>query len=261
MGLPQPENGVERRAGARVALTIPMTLDVADGRSLACSSLDLGLGGVCVRTREAVGPDAIRGVRIGLPEATLALEARGAWQRPTGGDGGFLTGVAFVGPALHEREILDALFRRQVRRITRFLVESSVLAPLGFDEAMELTRHTRHRYFEAGAPIHVRGGRGDETGILVVATGRVGTTLPRPDGRVVTLEDLKCGDVFGGTLLVTGLPPSDDAFARERTQVIEVDEEAYGFLRRERPVLACALEHAVMRRVHAQLEAVLADSG
>jgi len=260
MGLPQRE-AAERRAGTRVAITIPMTLELGGGRSLPCRSVDLGAGGVCVHTRETVALEAIRGVRIGLPEATLALAARGAWQRAMRCSAGVLTGVAFAGPSLHEREILDALFRRQVRRITRFLVESTVLAPLGFDEAMELTRHTRHRYFATGAPIHARGRQGDEAAIFIVATGRVGTTLPRPDGGVVTLQDLECGNVIGATTLVTGLPPADDAFAREPTQLIEVDEDAYAFLQRERPLLARALDHAVMRRVHAQLEAVLADVG
>jgi len=251
------EEAPSRRAVPRVALTMPMTLELEDGRVLPCGSRDLGLGGVCVRSAEPLPLDAIRGVRIGLPDGVLTLRARGAWQRPLESEGGVLSGLAFVDPGLREREMLDVLFRRQVRALTRFLAESTVLAPLDFDDAMDLTRRTRHCHFAVGQRIYDAGASGGETSVFVVVGGRVDLELPRPGGEPVGAGTLRYGDVFGGLPVVTGLPHPETAVVRELAQLVEIDEASYVSLAHERPMLARALEHAGIRRLHADLRAAL----
>jgi len=256
----RPGTAPEQRSGPRVAITLPLTLDLERGPSVPCGSLDLGTGGVCVSTAAPFALSALHAVHLGLPDGALTLRAHGVWQREAKVDGVVMTGVQFDGPGDGEKEILGSLVQRRIRELTRFLMESSTLGPLGFDDAMELTRRTRRRHFAPGRLIYERGaGRNGEISIFIVASGRVSLELPRPGRAPLVAHALACGDVFGGLPMVAGVVHCDSAVALEPCQLIEIDEYAYQELFRDSPTIARALEHAVVRRVCADLAAALAE--
>jgi CRP-like cAMP-binding protein len=173
-----------------------------------------------------------------------------------------MTGVRFSALGRREQEILGDLLQRRIRELTRFVLESSTLAPLGIDDVMELTRRTRRRDFAPGRRIYQRGaGHEGEISIFIVAGGRVSLELPRPGCAPLVAGVLSCGDVFGGLPVVAGLAHCDSAVAVEPCQLIEIDEYSYRELCRESPRIARALEHAVVGRACADLDAALAARG
>ena len=252
-----PPAVVDRRAEPRVAITVPLTLQLDDGRSIPGGSLDLGRGGVCAGTARGFPCESIAQVRIGLRGSTISAPARGAWQRSTPSEALVTTGIQFVELTKHDEARLGDALDDRVRTLTRFLIGSQALAPLDPPDARALTLRSRCRHFPADVRLYERNATGGETSIFIVATGEVALELPGPRGATRRAAMLGSGDVFGGVSLLTELSHAESAGTATACELIEVDASALELLRYESPRMARALERGVVRRLAAALDLAL----
>lgn len=241
--------GISVRQNPRVGTDFAVDVH-AGGLSgqLPARARDLGIGGMCVATPSPFEFKSIHRVTLNLPSRRIELQAEGRWQRSTPGDMVVLTGIAFVSP---NEELVEALWDQVLegaKQLGRFLHARSDLADLDLEEAMGLAQVTRYREIARGQTIHredvVENG---EDSIFLVAKGEVILEARVRGARNVTFDRLGPGRLFGGTPLLTGLPPSETAVAASDCRLLEIDASAFEYLCSAKPWLAQRVSQAVSR--------------
>jgi len=250
------------RCEPRVGIDLPVEVHSAElSGALPGRSRDLSVTGVCVATPSPFAFKSVSRVVLHLPGGPpMALEAEGRWQREMDGDDIVLTGIAFREPeALAGERLWEAVLARG-KQLTRFLYAGSDLCGLGLDEAMGIAQVTRVRDLSTGAWIY-RQDRSSDAGddsIFVLARGRVVLQTRVRDTRDVPFETLEPGALFGGAPLVAGTPPGESAVADTDARVLEIDRNAFEYLRAAKPWLALRLAQAVIRVQGQRVQRLLA---
>jgi CRP-like cAMP-binding protein len=247
----------ERRTSPRVALASRVDVEIDGNPDVAHgASLDLGIGGLCIRLAEAAPLERVTGIRIPNGRRELMLRARGAWQRKSPSDESFMLGVEFLSPGPGELTALWQLLNQRALELSRFLVDQSEFADTDIDILMDLALCTRRREFGAGVQIYVEGAAPwDESSIFIVAQGCVGLSARGASARV-DLGSAGVGEVFGGIPTVLGIPHVDGACALTPVQLLEVDAFSLESLAREKPLVARTLERAALRQYMRRMSAV-----
>ena len=113
---------------------------------------------------------------------------------------------------------------------------------------MGLAQVTRYRDVARGQTIHREDqiDSGEES-IFLAAEGEVVLEARVRGARNVTFERLGPGRLFGGTPLLTGLPPSETALAASDCRLLEIDRSAFEYLCSAKPWLAQRVSQAVSR--------------
>ena len=249
--LPTGGHPQDRRASPRVALASRVDVEIDGGTTVAQgASLDLGIGGLCIRLAQAAPLERVCGIRIPNGRRELALRARGAWQRKSPTDESYMLGVEFLAPPPGELTALWQLLNQRALELSRFLVDQSEFAETDIDILMDLALCTRRREFTEGVQIYAEGAvPWDESSIFIVAQGCVGLSM-RGAGelaRPVDLGTASVGEVFGGLPAVLGLPHVDSARALTPVQLLEIDAFSLESLAREKPLVARTLERVALR--------------
>lgn len=244
-----PRGGIEVRQNPRVGTDFPVDVHAGglSGR-LPGRARDLGIGGMCVATASPFEFKSIHRVTLNLPQRRLEVDAEGRWQRSTPGDQVVLTGIAFVSPPEALVETLWDQVLEGAKQLGRFLHARSDLSALDIEEAMGLAQVTRYRDVSRGQTIHREDhiDAGEES-IFLVAEGEVVLEARVRGARNVTFERLGPGRLFGGTPLLTGLPPSETAIAASDCRLLEIDRSAFEYLCSAKPWLAQRVSQAVSR--------------
>jgi len=254
-GVPQ-----DRRASPRVALASRVDVELDDGTTVAQgASLDLGIGGLCIRLAQAAPLERVCGIRIPNGRRELALRARGAWQRKSPSDESFMLGVEFLAPPPGELTALWQLLNQRALELSRFLVDQSEFAETDIDILMDLALCTRRREFTEGVQIYAEGALPcDESSVFIVAQGSVGLSANGASVHAIDLGTASVGEVFGGLPAVLGLPHVDSARALTPVQLLEIDAFSLDSLAREKPLVARTLERAALRRYVRRFPVLLA---
>jgi len=259
-GPPSSGPSPERRTSPRVALASRVEVEI-DGSEVAAqgASLDLGIGGLCIRLAQAVPLELVTGIRIPNGRRELALRARGAWQRASPTDESYMLGVEFLAPPPGELTALWQLLNQRALELSRFLVDQSEFANTDIDILMDLSLCTRRREFIEGVQIYAEGAAPwDESSIFIVAQGSVGLSARGANARAVDLGTVSVGEVFGGVPAVLGIPHVDSAHALTPVQLLEIDSYSLDSLGREKPVVGRTLERAALRHYLRRFPAMLA---
>ncbi|MGH7152298.1 MAG: Crp/Fnr family transcriptional regulator [Acetobacteraceae bacterium] len=111
------------------------------------------------------------------------------------------------------------------------LLTSPLFEAMKPDELDEVLRLSSERRFPRGASIFQKGDEGSS--MMAVLTGRVRVSSVSAEGREVTLNVIKPGQVFGEIALLDGKPRSADCGAIEETTLLVLDRRNFlPFLRR-----------------------------
>jgi CRP/FNR family cyclic AMP-dependent transcriptional regulator len=100
----------------------------------------------------------------------------------------------------------------------------------------------------------------EATAAYVVASGCIDLILATPDGRELTINTMRPGDIFGELGIITGRPRSTGAIAREPSQVIAIPRQEFlTALEADPPLMRKMLETTSSRLgISSQREAALA---
>lgn len=247
--------GRDSRRSGRVGADLPVQLHGTDFRgTLPARARDLSVGGLCIATHSAFALKSVRRVTLGLPSGPLTLQAEGRWQRDAPSDGVMLSGVEFVEPSPEAVAALKSLVFEIGQSLAQFLSTESELRGLGLEEILGLAHITRLRDVTAGATIYRQDtAHPGEDSIFVVGRGSVIVQVRARNVSEVMLARLGAGQVFGGMPLVGGISHSDSAVADTDARILEIDQDAFSYLKTARPSLAeglaFAVTHAYRRRL------------
>ena len=134
------------------------------------------------------------------------------------------------------------------RDLAHFLHRHSDLRELGIEEAIGLSQASRRRELVAGNAIYRQGHEADgEDSIFLLLAGRVTLEVRVRDARNVPYATLEPGDLFGGHPLVARTPNPDSAICESDCQLLEIDRDAFRYLRISKPWTAIQLASAVLR--------------
>ncbi len=232
------------RLGPRVAAYIPIQVHLTNqAETLVARSRDVGIGGVCIATREDFPVLEVESVSIEFPGRTLSSMARGCWQRRVEDEDAVLSGIQFVDCSLEVRGALAEMVQKRAHEIACFLEESESLRGLDLDDRLELAKFSRLRQVPANRVVYRASDREIES-LFVVFRGSVSIR-----SAIASVEDrvLPQGRSFGGRSLIADLPSIETCTAREDTQLLEIDVYAFRFLEFARPMLARRVMRAILQ--------------
>jgi hypothetical protein len=251
--------GRDSRRFGRVGADIPVQLHGSDFRgTLPARSRDLSAGGLCIATSSAFVLKSVNRVTLGLPSGALTVSAEGRWQRDAPADGMVLSGIEFIDPSPDAVETLNRLVYEIGRSLAQFLSTESELEGLGLEEILGLAHITRFRDLVAGGSIYRQDtARTGEDSIFVVGKGTVVLQVRVRGVTEVLLARLGPGQVFGGMPLIGGAQHGDSAIADTDVRILEIDQDAYRYLKTARPKLAEDLAFVVARAYRRRLNDAL----
>jgi len=141
--------------------------------------------------------------------------------------------------------------RRQLLR------QSALFSRLPDEEADAILQHAIVRRYAASAPIFAKGDPG--TSMMAVLSGRVVISSPSLEGRQVTLNVIREGEIFGEIALLDGKERTADAIAMTDCELLVVARRSFLPLL-ERPALTRELINVLcdrLRRTSEQVEDLL----
>lgn len=240
---------LQLRATPRVAMDAAVEIH-ARGHAGALSAQlhDLSIGGACIATSVRIDPATIDHLVISFTQGVLQLPARGCWQRDDPSDQRVYTGVTFEGLDAEGEDRLWQIVLDHGRDLAHFLHRHSDLRELGIEEAIGLSQASRRRELVSGSAIYRQGHEADgEDSIFLLLAGRVTLEVRVRDARNVPYATLEPGDLFGGHPLVARTPNPDSAICESDCQLLEIDRDAFRYLRISKPWTAIQLASAVLR--------------
>jgi hypothetical protein len=255
---PTLQDPLELRAAPRVGCDLAASIYTTEFPGpLAARLRDISTGGACLASPSPFASKAIQRVALSLPRGTLSLDARGTWQRDADADDMIFTGVCFIDlPEEAAEQLWDLVFDRG-KAVARFLCEKSELFELGVEEGLGLAQVSRYRDVPAGRCIYREDSVAEGSGSLfILLEGTVGLHVRVRNALETEVERLGPGELFGGTPLVAGVPPAESALAITNSRLLEIDEQAFRYLRMAKPWLGYRLGQTVIRVNAARLRAL-----
>jgi hypothetical protein len=210
---------------------------------LPARSVDVGIGGICVRTESIIDGALVRRVRFRLGRKDLEFNVTSRWSSPTGSEAGPLTGFVFDEVDSQSESALWSFIQERASELASFFRTCDGLEDLSFQEAVELALITRLREVEPGQVLY--GGIGSEPSASIFALFRGHIVVERASARrqqqVIHLES---GQFFGGMPVIAGCAPIDRAVATTSSTVLEFLEYNTRYLSMHKPMLAATLIRA-----------------
>lgn len=265
MSLPPAPNsrpvsdGFELRGTPRVGADFEVELHVSDlPAPLVARTRDIGVTGACVATSSPFAIKSLHRVVVHLPAGRLSLEAEGRWQRETKTDSAILTGVSFIEPPASAVDVLWDVVLDAGKELARFLYSHTDLNGMGVEEALGLAQISRYRDVPAGQTIYRQdSARPGEDSIFLVTRGSVLLQVRVRDARETLFARLGPGQIFGGMPLIAEAPHAESAVADSVVRLLEIDRDAWSYLRSAKPWLAHRVASSLDRVVARRLRDVL----
>lgn len=260
---PRPvSDGFELRGTPRVGADYEVELQVGDlPAPLVARTRDVGVTGACVATASPFAIKSLHRVVLHLPagrlspgEGRLSLEAEGRWQRETRTDAAVLTGISFIEPPAKAIDVLWDVVLDAGKELARFLYSHTDLNGMGVEEALGLAQISRYRDVPAGQTLYRQDtARPGEDSIFLVMQGAVLLQVRVRDARETLFARVGPGQIFGGMPLIAEAPHAESAVAESAARLLEIDRDAWNYLRTAKPWLAhrmaASLDRVVARRL------------
>ena len=240
---------LDLRGVPRVAADLPASLYSTDmAGPIPCRVRDLSVTGACIATASPFALKSVQRVVVTLPRGSLALDAQGTWQRDAQADDVILSGLKFCDPPKESLDQLWELVFSIGQQLARFLLERTQLQELGVEEGLGLAQTSRFRDIPAGRIIYRQDtALAGEESIFVLVEGTVALQARVRDAFDVETHRLHPGDMFGGLPLIGAGPHAETAVAVVNSRLLEIDRQAYRFMRQTRPWLGFRVGQALLR--------------
>ena len=160
-------------------------------------------------------------------------------------------------PAGHRIEDADGRFCN--RGVHDAELTRSVGVELGVDESLGLVQLSRFRDIPVGRFIYRQDTcEAGEDSIFIVLRGSVVLQARVREALEIETERLGPGELFGGLPLLADVTHAESAVAADDTRLIEIDREAFRYLRLAKPWLGYRLAQALLRISASRLRALFA---
>jgi CRP-like cAMP-binding protein len=127
------------------------------------------------------------------------------------------------------------------------------------DEGLGLAQLSRFRDIPVGRFIYRQDScEPGEDSIFIVLRGSVALQVRVRDAKEIETERLGPGELFGGLPLLADVTHTESAVAADDTRLIEIDREAFRYLRLAKPWLGYRLAQALLRITTSRLRALFA---
>lgn len=246
------------RTGPRVGIDFPLDLYTTDfSGPLPARTRDLGVGGLCLATASPFAVKGAQRVVLKLPGAALELPVEGVWQREARAERLVLSGLAFVDlPDAAVDRLWDVVLECG-KSLARFLYARSSLRDFGVEEAMGLAQISRIRDLPAGGFLyHQDSSAPGEDSVFLVFSGSVVLQTRVRGAREIVFGRAVPGEICGGLPLFADVPHAESAVADGDVRLLEIDRDAWAYLRSTKPWLAHRLALAVTRTTARRLHDV-----
>jgi hypothetical protein len=233
------------RVSTRVAAIFPVELVVPGSESpdLLVRSVDVGMGGLCVRTLGALDASKVHRIRFSLGRHDLDFKVEVRWQSPPGSVDGPLLGFSFAEMDATSERSLWHFIQERGHELATFLRSCGGLRHLDFQDAIELALTTRIREVERGEFVY--GGTGHSPCASIFALFRGNVLLERVHGeRSQEIDVVEPGEFFGGIPLIAGCVLSERAVATSPSTLLEFVEYNTNYLLNTKPPLGASLVRA-----------------
>jgi hypothetical protein len=252
------QDPLDLRATPRMAADLPVSLYVSGlAGPIPARVRDLSTTGACVATP---GPFALKSLQrtvISLPSGSLSIDSEGCWQRDGEADDVMLTGVNFTNPPPEVLDHLWALVFAAGQKLARFLIDHTQLYELGVEEGLGLAQSSRYRDIPAGRTIYRQDTSvAGEDSVFILIEGSVALQARVRDAIEIETQRLHPGELFGGWPLLGDGGHAESAVAVEDSRLLEIDRQAYRFLRQTKPWLGYRLGQALLRAHATRLRAL-----
>lgn len=244
------EDPLEARVTPRVGADFSVELRSSEFTGgLPGHTRDLSVGGTCIATASPFDIKHLEQIVIMLPgRNTLTLRCCGSWQREEPSAELMLTGITFDGPSDSDLDTLWDFVLESGKYLARSLLEKSEFHDLGLDDAMSLAQMTRYRDIPSGQNLYRQ--NSNEPGqdsIYLVIEGAVSLEFRVRDARNVEFERLESGQFFGGLPILAVVPHAESATAATDVRLLEIDRQAFQYIRTAKPWLGYRLGSAMLR--------------
>ncbi len=241
----------DRRANPRVAAIFDV--DLFDGSvSLSARAMDIGLGGLCVRTQAVRDTSRVFSVkfRLGMIDVCTAVSTR--WISSNSNTGDSLIGLAFEALEPPVEVAIWHFVQERARALASFLLECDGLSSLSLYDALQIGLKTTFREVNAGE-IFIDGGLSPHCrSVFVVYRGTVAVEDASSEYQQ-PFAILGPNALFGRTPVDVSFAPIERAVAANRSRVLVLASRNLDDLASSRPHVAStlfrALKHHYMKRV------------
>lgn len=255
------EDPLEARGTPRVGADFPVEIRSHEfSGGLPGRTRDLSIGGSCIATAAPFNIKSVHQVVLQLPgHDPLVLRANGCWQREEPSVELMLTGFSFENPSEAALDTLWEYVLESGKYLARFLYEHSEIHDLGLDEAMSLAQMTRYRDIPCGRTLYRQGTREQgQDSVYLVIEGQVTLQLRIRATRDVEIARLGPGQFFGGLPILADVPHAESAVTGSDVRLLEIDREAFRYIRLAKPWLGYQLGSALLRISAQRLSCILA---
>jgi len=236
---------VSGRMSTRVAAILPieLILEGSHRNTLPARAVDIGTGGVCVRTASPIDGALVRQIRFKLDRHDLEFMVSCKWSSPVGSSAGPLSGFVFEHVDARSEAALWSFIQARAMDIATFLRTCGGLTELTFQDAIELALATRIRELESGQIVY--GGAESEPCGSIFALFRGNVMIERKaKRRNQQATPMESGELFGGLPTIAGCEPLERAVATSDSTLLEFIDYNTGYLLTYKPTLGSALVRA-----------------
>jgi hypothetical protein len=253
------QDPLDLRATPRMAADLPVNLYITGlAGPIPARIRDLSTTGACVATPAPFASKSLQRTVISLPTGSVTLNSEGCWQRDGEADDVILTGLNFIDPSAEALDHLWQLVFSAGQTLARFLVEQTRIFELGVEEGLGLAQFSRYRDIPAGRTIYRQDTSAEgEDSIFILIKGCVALQARVRDTFEIETQRLSPGELFGGWPLLCGGEHAESAVAVEDSRLLEIDRQAYRFLRQTKPWLGYRLGQALLRTHATRLRALI----
>jgi CRP-like cAMP-binding protein len=244
------EDPLEARATPRVGADFPVQIRSSEfPGGLPGRTRDLSIDGSCIATASPFNIKSVDQVSILLPGGkSLDLRCTGCWQREEPSAQLMLTGLSFDDPSEGDLDSIWNFVLESGKYLARFLMEKSELHELGLDDAMNLSQMTRYRDIPIGQTLYRQdANEPGQDSIFLVIEGSVSLQVRVRNAREVEYARLESGQFFGGLPLLADVPNVDSAVCSTDVRLLEIDRQAFQYIRTAKPWLGYRLGSAMLR--------------
>ena len=254
------EDPLEARVTPRVGADLPVELRSSEfPGGLPGRTRDLSVGGTCIATASPFNIKSINQIVIMLPDrSSLTLSCAGCWQREEPCAELMLTGISFEYLSESDLDSIWDFVLESGKYLARFLLEKSEFHELGIDDAMSLSQMTRYRDIPIGHSLYRQNtNEPGQDSIYLLIEGTVTLEFRVRDARDVEFERLQPGQFFGGLPILADVPHAESATTATDVRLLEIDRQAFQYIRTAKPWLGYRLGSAMLRISTRRLSAIM----
>lgn len=247
--IPCFEDPFELRCNPRLGTDLPVQVYAAGFTDpMSARTRDMSIGGTCIATDTPFDFKSVSEIDLLLEQGTVRVQVEGCWQRSEPSGGLVLTGVRFSNLTYPELDVIWSLVMKSGTALARFLYKQSSIHEFGLEEAIGLAQVTRFRDVQSGHTLYRQGTRVfGEDSIYLIVTGSVVLQVRVRDAIENEISRLGPGELFGGLPLLAGVPHCESAITYTNVRLLEIDNDAFRYIRTTKPWLGQRLGGALLR--------------